>query len=126
MDEKIKEGFADLLVGQDKKDKKCLDKAKTCFHEVLNSNTKNSKILADAYRGIGIAEYEFGNYTEAIEHLSKSITSHGTNPDTKSALFYRGKAYLDLSKTKEACQDFEKAKDLGHQGAWEMINNYCK
>ncbi len=46
--------------------------------------------------------------------------------DSSEIYFEIGKLRLLLKDKIGACQDFEKAKNLGHHEAVEMINNYCK
>ena len=120
MEEKIKEGFAELLLGQNVNDVKCFEKAKLCFQEVLRNNPIDITILSDAYRGLGIADYELNNFLDAITNLSYSIDAYSANEDIKSAYFYRGKSYLE-----SGCEDFKKAIELGYIDIEGVIEKHC-
>ena len=61
------------------------------------------------YKHLGIAEYEKGNYKEAIELYNKGIKK---NPEDACLFNNRGLAYYSLEQYKKAIPDFDKAIEL--------------
>ena len=58
---------------------------------------------------LGIAEYQKGNYSKAIEYYSEAIKS---DPDNPVPYNNRGLAYLEQKELDRAMSDFDKALDL--------------
>ena len=48
------------------------------------------------------------------------------NSNNEDAYILRGKIHVDFEKLKEACDDFKRAKDLGHPQAEEYLNEHCQ
>ncbi len=61
------------------------------------------------YSDSGLAEYEKGNYQEAIEHYARAIESH---PDKACLYNNRGLAYSKLKEYDKALSDYSKATEL--------------
>jgi len=61
------------------------------------------------YKHLGIAEYEKGNYKEAINLYNKGLNK---NPDDACLFNNRGLAYYSLEQYKKAIPDFDKAIEL--------------
>ena len=61
------------------------------------------------YKHLGIAEYEKGNYQEAIELYNKGLKN---NPDDACLFNNRGLAYYSLEQYKKAISDYDKAIEL--------------
>ena len=61
------------------------------------------------YSDLGLAEYEKGNYQEAIEHYDKAI---GSNPSDAFLYNNRGLAYVEFKKHDKAILDYNKAIEL--------------
>ncbi len=61
------------------------------------------------YKHLGIAEYEKGNYQEAIELYNKGLKN---NPDDACLFNNRGLTYYSLEQYKKAISDYDKAIEL--------------
>jgi tetratricopeptide (TPR) repeat protein len=59
---------------------------------------------------------------DAISFFEKAFNE---NPDTGDIYLKSGKLHLLLKDKIGACQDFEKAKDLGNEEALVMFGKYC-
>ena len=68
----------------------------------------NSQIKAKPGKS-GLAEYEKGNYREAVRHWTAGIEAH---PDKACLYNNRGLAYYELRKYDEAISDLTKAVEL--------------
>ena len=68
-----------------------------------------SREKPDDDKHLGIAEYEKGNYQEAIEYYNKGIEA---KPGDSCLFNNRGLAYYELRKYDEALSDFSKAIEL--------------
>lgn len=62
-------------------------------------------------------------FKKAISFYEKELIK---TPSPENINFEIGKTCLLLKDKMGACQDFEVAMNLGHSGAKEMYNNYCK
>ena len=61
------------------------------------------------HKHLGIAEYEKGNYKEAIDYYNRGLKN---NPDDACLFNNRGLAYYSLEQYKKAIPDYDKAIDL--------------
>lgn len=61
------------------------------------------------YSDLGLAEYEKGNYEDAIKNYTTAIESH---PEDASLYNNRGLAYFKVKKYKKAISDYSKAIEL--------------
>jgi protein O-mannosyl-transferase len=75
------------------------------------------------YFNRGAIEAASGNITAAIEDYNAVLK---ISPENKFAYYSRGQAYLMLHDTVNACKDWNQAKELGHEDAGHMIDQYCK
>jgi tetratricopeptide (TPR) repeat protein len=66
---------------------------------------------------------EAGEYDEAIADYSKVIMMDAKN---KLAYFNRGNSKLNKKDSKGACEDWQKAKELGADYAQQRLDTYCK
>ncbi len=74
--------------------------------------SSDSKIVAESYYRIGLIYYESNKLTDSILNYTKSIELDERN---KRAYKNRGLAYEKMNDLAKACQDWRKAKDLGHK-----------
>ncbi|MBN2172745.1 MAG: tetratricopeptide repeat protein [Bacteroidales bacterium] len=72
-------------------------------------------------RGL-IKEVEMKMPAAAIEDYNKAIE---IKPDFAMAWFNRGMCWSSLNQLDKACFDWNRAKELGHKGASQMMKTYC-
>jgi len=80
-------------------------------------------ILLEAYNYMGRAKLNLENYDDALKDYNKAIE---LDPSYAWTYLNRGSVEIKLNLQKEACSDFHKAKDLGDEGADNLIKKYCK
>ena len=69
-------------------------------------------------------QFKLSNWTAAYNDLTQSIA---LNPNKSAKTFNnRGIALINLSEREKACQDFEKAMNLGDITGQNNYNKYCK
>jgi len=91
---------------------------------LISSYSLAQELSAEDYLNRGIDNFDKGYYSEAIADFSKAIE---INPDYKEAYFNRGNAYaFGMDNLSQACSDWQKAYQLGHKPALDLINKYCK
>ena len=80
---------------------------------------------AVAYNNRGNARYGMANYEEALADYSASLR---IDPRYANAYANRGLAYFRLNRKPQACQDFQKACDLGScdMFRWSVSRKICK
>ncbi|HOY31754.1 MAG TPA: tetratricopeptide repeat protein [Bacteroidales bacterium] len=83
----------------------------------LNPNDGHS------YTNRAIIGVMLNDFSAAIQDCNTALH---LDPKDYIALFYRGLAYLNLNNKTAACADWEKASELGHAGAKNMISQFCK
>jgi len=71
---------------------------------------------------LGLSQFERGEYSSAVDHLSNSICS---NPDSSEALFTRGCAYQRLGKFELAYTDYNLAYHLAPSPIMNACRGYC-
>lgn len=69
----------------------------------------------------GELEYYLGNYSKAVEAMSKSIK---INP-TSNSYYFRGLAQIELGNKENGCSDLSKAGEMGEVKAYTEIKNKC-
>lgn len=75
-----------------------------------------------AHHGLGILFAQVhGEHKTAITHFTKAIEIAGNSAD---AFFNRGCSYMILQDMEKAEDDLNKAVELGHKKAEEMVNKY--
>ena len=72
---------------------------------------------------IANAYYMLGQIAISIEFYDKAIT---LNPNFAKAFFNRGNSYFDLGINDKACDDWQKAKQLGHKEADMSFWKFCE
>ena len=99
---------------------KNLDAAIVDFNQVIQLNSEN----VDAYYNRGLCKYYQRNYPGAISDFDKTIAKSAKDAE---AYYMRGmaKTYVEDIEIGSACEDFERAKALGHGAAENMIKRYC-
>jgi regulator of sirC expression with transglutaminase-like and TPR domain len=60
---------------------------------------------------------------DALKEFDKCLEM---NPNFPDALYNRGVVRLQLKQRKSACEDLNKAAELGYQRAYSMLDAYCK
>ena len=81
----------------------------------LNSLNNWGESYGSLNRVIGAPKGKYIDFTKAIE----------LNPKFADAYYNRGFAMSKLNNKNAACQDFSKARELGLQGNYDLINQYC-
>ena len=85
------------------------------------------------------ASYNLGNYTRAVTDYTRSIIlmiknaeriSSGPalkkmSKELRSIYLIRGSAFIQLNRNGEACDDFQRSRDLGERRAFNYIRRYC-
>jgi tetratricopeptide (TPR) repeat protein len=100
------------------------EEAISCFDSALKLDPDNPIALSNrAY-----SKFRMSNIDEAILDINKSID---LLPSNSYAYMIRGKIYLSLSKTKEACFNFKIAEKLNFSEQYgpevnELINKSCQ
>jgi len=83
--------------------------------------------------------YNQGNYSRAVTDYTRSIIliiknsqNISSGPALKkmskklrSIYLIRGSAFIQLNRTGEACDDFQRSRDLGERRAFNYIRRYC-
>ncbi len=88
----------------------------------VNMDSKTQQKL-DSLIKIGNSYYMLGQLNISIEYYDKAIK---INTKFAKAFFNRGNSNFDLGLTKQACDDWFKAKELGQEEAGELIVKNCK
>lgn len=79
-----------------------------------------------AWNNLADTEMQLKDYECALEHIEKSIS---VNPKYANAYITRGEIRLKMNDSKQACQDFNKAIELGEGKTKEEAEGYlvkCK
>lgn len=84
---------------------------------------KYDKNLVQAYFNLGIAQYNLKNYAGALPHFTMFLAK---KPKDAEALAWRGMANFYLKNKKQACEDWEKAIDLGNSYVKPYYNKNCQ
>ncbi len=81
------------------------ERAAADFDAALRLRGPNDPDLYGVYHNRGLFEFESGDYTSAIDHLSLAIASRAADPLDLS-FEYRGQAYLAVGDPERALADF--------------------
>jgi tetratricopeptide (TPR) repeat protein len=73
-------------------------------------------------RGV-IREINFHDLEGALSDYNKAIS---IKPGLALAYYNRGMFYKGINKNSTACRDWQTAANLGHVGAIQMLNSFCK
>jgi len=95
------------------------DEAVTDLRRAMELDPLNTNIYINLANTLTLMD----DYLGAIEILDKAIDISQFN---LIAYGNRGIAKLKLNLTKEACKDFQKAANMGHQKSRELLNRYCQ
>lgn len=79
--------------------------------------------LDNGYLNLALANLGLEKYQEAIEGFDKVIELRDQN--LAKAYFYRGEALFELDKRDEACNDYNRAMNLGYEYAKIRQRNLC-
>jgi len=94
------------------------DRAKKHFNKAVDLNDSN----ALAYRGLGMVyANQYGEHDQAIAFFTKAIN---LEPESGELYFFRGCSYMIQHRQQEAKTDLQKATDLDHPKAKEMLDKY--
>jgi tetratricopeptide (TPR) repeat protein len=78
----------------------------------------------EAYTNRGvIRETNFQDYPGALSDYNQAIK---IKPDFALAFFNRGMYYKTMDDKINACKDWQTASNLGHSGALQMFNTFCR
>ncbi|MCB0538112.1 MAG: tetratricopeptide repeat protein, partial [Bacteroidetes bacterium] len=99
-------------------DKKEYQNALNDYESLLAIN----KYFYPALKGKGIANFELGNYEEAIIDFNKLIEYEDKDP---SIYYHRGMAKVHKGDVYAACMDFLKSSERGYSEADKAIKKYC-
>jgi tetratricopeptide (TPR) repeat protein len=77
----------------------------------------------DSLMNIANSYYMLGQITISIEYYNKALI---INPNFAKAFFNRGNSYFDLGINNKACEDWQKAKQLGHKEADMSFWKFCE
>ena len=75
------------------------------------------------YYGRGYAKGKLKDYAGAIADYNKAIE---LDPKDAKAYYERGVAKLRLRQKDSGCLDLSKAGELGYDGAYDAIKEYCR
>jgi len=99
-----------------------IEQHQKALQEVNHIITKINPKSAEAYALRGEIKLSRKQYAPALKDLSKAIE---LDPNVGSSYTYRGLAQFYLGKKKEACQDWNKAHELGDFECEEYLEKYC-
>jgi tetratricopeptide (TPR) repeat protein len=80
--------------------------------------------LVNGRINIALSKLGMEKYEEAITDLTAVIDMRDEN--LARAYFYRGEAQYELKKKENACADWRRASNLGHEQATENVNDFCE
>lgn len=89
----------------------------------FNKTIELDNMNADAFTGRANVNFKLSNFQEAINDCTSSL---GLNPRDYVAYNLRGLAYNNIGDKKNSCKDFNKAIELGSQGAIKNRAAFCK
>ena len=89
---------------------------------LLSATFSFGQKTAQDYNTSGLAKYKLQDNSGAIADYTKAIE---LKPDFASAYRNRGYVKYALKDLDGACLDWSKAGELGHSGAYDLINQYC-
>jgi tetratricopeptide (TPR) repeat protein len=69
----------------------------------------------------GELEYYLGNYSDAVNAMSKSIKIK----PTANSYYFRGLAEIKLGNKEKGCSDLSKSGEMGETKAYTEIKNNC-
>lgn len=85
--------------------------------------TGYDKHLSNIYKNRGRAKYRMKNFSGAIADDTKAIQ---INPIFADAYYDRAKAWGELRKKEQACDDLKKADELYHPRARAALEKFCR
>lgn len=88
-----------------------------------NKALKIDPQCAEVYYNRGYAKGNLKDYTGEVADYNKAIS---IDPKYADAYMLRGFAKLRLKQKEGACLDFSKAGELGKEGAYDAIKQFCK
>lgn len=92
--------------------------ARKDFETTLSMDGAN----ADIYVKLGFLKQQDNELKAAIQDYSKAIE---LNPKFATPYYYRGLIYLQVLMPENACEDLQKAMQLGHPTAYRQYEKYC-
>lgn len=95
-----------------------------CWEEAKKYGYEESKSkLTEAYFKIGNQYFNEKKYQIALTFFTKSLEN---TPTEINVLYNRGISYLFLGDKVKACEDWNRAKELGSPDVQALIDEYCK
>ena len=89
------------------------------FNNIISSNPE----VYQVYSNKGYVLYKQKKYEEAIQCFNLALQY---NPQYGEAYLHRGNTKELMKNADGACEDWQKAADLGVEKALEYINKQCK
>lgn len=87
------------------------------FDILIKSDSKNYNYIYSR----GLCHFNLKNYKKAINDFTAAIKIE----ETSNAYFYRGQSFLENNQKTEACEDFQKAKQMGQKAIDTSISAAC-
>lgn len=96
-------------------DKKQRKTAKKLYLQVLSEGKINNAVKNHVYYNLGLIEYYYGKYDDALAYFSKIYTKYPRSSYAPKSLLYIGRSFKKSKRKDEATATFE-----------ELIKNYPK
>lgn len=100
--------------------------------ELNPENEKYYSIRAHIHYNLGNYLNSIRDYTRAINILYENIENSDSDQvvqtiseEIRGLYLIRGSAFIQLNRTGEACDDFQRSRDLGERKAFNYIRRYC-
>lgn len=90
------------------------------FDSALRLRGPNDPDLYGVYHNRGLYEFENGDYTSAIDHLSLGIASRADDP-LELSIEYRGQAYLAVGDPERALADFTRLAESPSYASYAQV-----
>ena len=91
--------------------------------EDFNKSIEIDTNFASAYNIRGIVKGNLKDFGGAIKDLDISIK---IEPNNSTFFISRGGIKFFSNNKKEGCEDFQRAKELGHIDAQKFLDKFCK
>jgi len=108
--------------GVDNKYESINNKPSTNFNNIIESYSTLNKENAIINFNLGNIYNNKGEYYTSTHYYTKCINS---DKNFAYAYYNRGKNYIILKETENACADFSKSGELGISESYKLINKYC-
>lgn len=103
-----------------------LKEALTRYSEAIKYSKTNGEdfyLVYSYYFNRGNCQMQLGSYDSALYDYNYTLK---LKADYTFALINRGACYLYKEDIEDACQDWQRAYDLGNKNSLPYLNKYCK